>query len=318
LDDAELRAILAAQARLIAELSERLAPTRRSVPLGELYAHHEAARKARPAWYSVKAMLLPFVDRYRERDAGSLVVQDWMAYREARTDLAPSSRNLTLAYVKSMLRAAVASGLLDVEPKLCAAPTEKQKDHRETAPNEDEVQRLLSVCTKPRERVIVLCACDSGMRRNEIRQLQWSWINRERREIRLPNWACKGERGRVVPATPRELAAIDNMPRDIRSPYVLRNAKGNPYAVQMFTNWARALATAAGLQAVPGEERVHLHDLRHGYATNAVERGARIEVVSEILGHASLEQTRAYVQSRPRDLEAAREAFESGIAPTKR
>jgi hypothetical protein len=184
LDDAELRALLAAQSRLIAELSERLAPARKTVPLGELYARYEVARKARPAWHSVKAMLWPFVDRYRERDAAGLVVQDWMAYREARTaqaqpengviaysPLSPSSRNLTLAYVKSMLRSAVAGGLLDVEPKLCIAPTEKQKDHRETAPNEEEVQRLLAVCTKPRERVIVLCACDSGMRRNEIRQL---------------------------------------------------------------------------------------------------------------------------------------------------
>jgi integrase len=317
-DDAELRALLAAQARLITELSERIAPTRPVLPLGVLYNSYEAARKARPAWYSVRAMLLPFVERYIDRDAAGLEVRDWTAHKEALARLAPSSRNTTLAYVKAMLGWAVESGLLAARPAICNAKNEPQKDHRETAPTEEEVQRLLAVCKKQRERVIVLCSGDSGMRRNEIRQLQWSWVSRERKEIALPNWACKGGRGRVVPATRRELDAIDNMPRDIRSPYVLRNAKGKPYAVQMFTNWWRALATAAGLEAVPGEVRVRLHDNRHGYATNAVTRGVRIEVVSEILGHASLEQTRAYVQARPRDLEQAREAFEAGIVRDKR
>lgn len=315
MDDAELRALLAAQARLITELSERIAPARPTIPLGELYARYEAARKSRPAWYSVRAMLLPFIERYRDRDAGTMAVRDWSDYRELRPSLAPSSRNTTLAYVKSLFGWAVEQGLLTDRPPLCKASAEKQRDHRETAPDEADVQKLLAACTKPREKVIVLCACDSGMRRNEIRQLQWSWIDSERRSISLPNWACKGGRGGVVPTTRRALAAIDNMPRDIRSPYVLGNPqkKGQPYAKQMFTNWFRALATAAGLKAVPGETRVRLHDARHGYATNAVERGVRIEVVSDVLRHASLEQTRAYVQRRPRDLEQARDDFERGI-----
>lgn len=318
MDDAELRAQFAAlQAQISALVGSAAAPAP-TLTVGVLYNKHEAALKARPAWYSRRAMLLPFVERYRERDCAGMAVADWTAYKETRASLSPASRNVTLAYVKAMFGWGVEAGLLEARPRLCAAKNEPQKDHRETAPTEEEVQRLLAVCTKPRERVIVLCSGDSGMRRNEIRQLQWSWISRERMEIALPNWACKGGRGRIVPATRRELDAIGNMPRDIRSPYVLRNSRGEPYVAQMLTNWWRALATAAGLQAAPGEKRVRLHDNRHGYATNAVERGVGIETVSEILGHASLEQTRAYVQRRPRDLERARKAFEAGIERTRR
>ena len=318
MDDAELRALLAAQQQQIAELVAALRPApTATLPLGDLFARYERALKARPAWYSRRAMLAPFVERFKDRDAAGLAVRDWTDYREARAALAPSSRNTTLAYVKALLGWAVESGLLTVRPKLCAAKAEDAKEHRETAPDESDVQRLLAVCTQPRERVIVLCACDSGMRRNEIRQLQWSWINSEHRTIALPNWACKGGRGRAVPATRRELAAIDNMPRDIRSPHVFRSPRGELYAKQMFTNWFRAVALAAGLVAAPGEVRVHLHDLRHGFATAMVNRGVRIEVVSEILGHASVEQTMAYVQRRPRDLERARDDFEAGIERDK-
>lgn len=313
MDDAELRALLAAQARLIAELSDRLAPAvAPSILLAELYRRYEVARRGAPAWGSSSAMLRPFVARYADRDAASLDVRDWGAYRDSRAELAPSSRNLSLWLVKAMLRWGVAEGLLKEDPPLCKARTQPQKDHRETAPTEGDVTRLLAEVRQPRERVIVLCAVDSGMRRNEIRQLQWTWVGRG--EIAIPNWAAKGGRGRVVPASRRQLAAVEAMPRVLRSQYVLANPEtGEPYARPMLTKWWRELAALAGLQAAPGEVRVRLHDGRHGFATNAVGRGVRIEVVSEILGHASLEQTKAYVQSRPTDLAVARELFEAGI-----
>lgn len=299
----------------LAIMQRRLgAATAPALPVADLHSRYEASQRERPGWRTARCMLAPIVKLWSARDAAGLSVRDWTEYRDGRPELAASSRNYTLAVPKAMLRWAVAEGLLMADPQLCKARTQPQKDHRETAPTEMDVQGLLGEVRQPRERVIVLCAVDSGMRRNEIRQLQWSWIDRERLEIALPNWACKGGKGRTVAATMRGLAAIYAMPHVLRSPYVLANPKtGEPYAREMFTKWWRELAELAQLQAAPGEVRVRLHDGRHGYATNAVGRGVRIEVVSEILGHASLEQTRAYIQRRPGDLAAAREAFEAGI-----
>lgn len=272
------------------------------------------ARKKTAGWPSAKYMLGPFVARYGDRSSAELGLRDWGDYREQRAELAPGSRNFTLAKIKAMLRWALADGLLLSEPAICSARTEPQKDHRETAPTEADNQRVLAEVTKARELVIVLCATDAGMRRNEIRQLQWPWVAVDGERITIPNWAAKGGKGRTVPATYRLYSAIRTMPRDIRSEYVITNPDtGQPYCKAMFTKWSRELIAASGIQPAPGEVRVRLHDLRHGYATNAVERGVRIEVVSDILGHASLEQTRAYVQRRPGDLSAARETFQAGI-----
>jgi integrase len=221
---------------------------------------------------------------------------------------------VTLRYVKAMLNGAVKLGDLAEPPKLCRIGEEKQKEHRETAPTEPEIRALLGACRKQRERVMTLCACDSGMRRGEIARLQWSWIDETRMEINLPDSACKNGRGGVVPMTARELAAIKAMPRVLRSPYVLANPRsGKPYALQMFTNWFRALAERAGVEAMPGDVRVHGHDLRASYATNASERGVALETISEVMRHASLDQTRIYRRRRPRDLERARLRFEDGI-----
>lgn len=318
MDDSELRALLAAQARLITELSERLAPARRTIPLRELYGHEEKKREKLPAWWSRKAMLLPFVVMFGDRDAGALTQREWTEYRESRTDLAPASRNVSLRYVKAMLNGAVKDGWLQEAPPLCKSTEEPQKDNRQTAPTEEAIRLLLAECTKQRETVMVLCACDSGMRRNELRQLEWSWIDRERMEIVLPDWACKNYGGGTLPMTRRTLAAIEAMPRVIaggsKSPYVIaKPATGGTYVAQMFTNWFRELARAADLKAAPGDVRVHLHDLRAAFLTNGSERGLRLEVLQRIARHKSIEQTIKYTRRRPPDLDRAREMFELGI-----
>jgi integrase len=312
--DEELRALLAAQSRLIAELTERLAPRARVLPLAELYAQHEIAQKHRPGWKTNAFMLRPIVKLLGARDCAGLLVADWTAYRVSRDDLAPTSLNLALRCLKAMLRWGKREGLLSVVPQLCDAGKLKQKAHRETAPTEADVGKLLDACVQPRDRVIVLCACDSGMRNTEIRLLEWSWVKRDKMEIDLPAAITKSRKARSVPMTRRELAAIDAMPRDIRSPLVLRSSRTGEALTQSWMSILfRQLAAAAEIKAVPGERRVHLHDGRHGFATNAAERGVRIEVLSEILGHASLEQTRAYVSRRKGDLAAARVLFEAGI-----
>jgi integrase len=321
-DDAELRAQFAALQAQISALVPQAAPA--STPtLGDLYEHETKKREKRPAWWSRRAMLAPFVEAHRERDASGLTQRDWTTYRELRADLAPASRNVALRYVKAMLNGAVADGWLSAAPSICKSVEEPQKENRQTAPGEKEIQLLLAECTKQRETVMVLCACDSGMRRNELRQLEWSWLDRQRMEIALPDHACKNNGGGILPMTRRTLAAIDAMPHVISdgkaSPYVIaKPATGGMYVAQMFTNWFRELERLACLKAAPGDTRVHLHDLRAAFLTNGSERGLRLEVLQRIARHRSIEQTIKYTRRRPPDLDRARETFEAGIERDRR
>lgn len=316
MDDSELRALFAAQQKQLDALAgakaELAAPE-----LYELFELYKTSQLKRAGWRSLESMVRPFVDALADRPAGALAVVDWTGWRDSRAELAASTRNYILRMLKAFFRWAVAEGRLSTEPPMCRARAQPAKKGRETAPTEDDNSELLKACQTQRERVIVLCAVDSGMRRNEIRQLQWDWIRG--RDIAIPNWAAKKGRGRVVPATRRQLEAIHAMPRMLRSPYVLGDPEtGLPYHPQTFTWWWSELRRRTSVLAAPGEGSVRLHDGRHGYATNAVGRGVRLETVSEILGHASIQQTMTYVQRRPRDLDQAREAFEAGIAKDRR
>lgn len=317
--------MIAAQTALITALVESQRPASQpTTTVRELYTEYEKANKSRAAsWPTIFYLLRPVVAELGLRVAHELQVSDWTTYRTANEGkYSGSTLNQQLAWLKTMLRWNHEQGALATLPHLCKAKPAKVKIARETATTEDDVVKVLPHA-RAIQRIMVLGVCDAMMRRNEIRQLQRGWLDRERMEIRLPDWACKGRRGRTVFMTRRLLTAIDAIPRHISSPYVLTNPKtGTLYHKVTLGKWWRALAEKAELQPVPGEVRVHLHDGRAGAATEASDRGVPIEDISEMLGHASLETTRIYLRRHGRRkhdaLARARERFESGIKNDRR
>ncbi len=319
MDDAELRALLAAQAKLITELSERIAPTRPVLPLRVLYDSYETAQKHRPGWRSCAAMLSPFVAMFTARDCAGLQAADWTTYRVSRPELAASSLNYSLRMAKAMLRWGKQQGHLAAVPQLCEEKSLPAKKHRETAPTERDNLAMLSECSRAMERYIVLAAVDAGLRNGEIRRLERSWVDREKMQIHLPAVVAKGtdqsRKARSVPLTKRLLAAIDSIPRDIRSPLVLVSPRTGGPLCQTWVTWIfEDVAQRAGVKAVPGEGKVRCHDGRHGFATEAHARGVKLRAIQKALGHASLQQTADYIGDRDDDLEQATKDFEAGIS----
>lgn len=294
-----------------------------SITVGQLFEKYRAANQSRKSWETIRGKLWPFVESLTDRDVMSLRVLDWSDYRADREKQeipvgvpgrfrAAHTINLELQWVKAMCSWAVVQGRIPYNP-LAAAKSVRTKSKRSTAPNEDEVGRLLMHADDVL-RVVILCAADSGLRRGEILGLRWEWVDRDEMVVRLPAWICKSGRARTVPLTQRTLEAMDVVPRHLRSSYVLTNPRtGDPYSDVTMTNWFRAMAARSGVQAAPGE-KVVMHSLRHGFATNAVRRGVRLEVVSGMLGHASLDQTRDYIEVVDVDVAEGRAIFEAGIA----
>jgi integrase len=321
-DDAELRAQFAALQAQISALAGSAAAPASTFTFGMLYNMYEAARKRSKSWATAKYLLRPPAAAWPDRVAADLRVSDWTELRSKLEErYSGSTLNQILTWTKTLLRWGVEQGLLADEPHLCRARWAKAKRARETAPSEQDIAALLALCDAKR-RVLVLAAVDAGLRCSEIRQLQWSWLNRERMELHLPNWACKGGSGGVTQMTKRLLDAIENVPRDLRSPYVLTHHDGKLYTRQTLSDWWKELAREAGIQAVPGERRVHLHDGRGAFATRAAAEGVPIETVQGMLRHKQLETTIVYLRRRQErqlnGLAAAREAFERGIERTRR
>ena len=108
----------------------------------------------------------------------------------------------------------------------------------------------------------------------------------DRREVRLV--LTKSKRPRMVPLSDKAVAVLVAGTRDHRaSPYVFINsATGERYRTIQ-----RAFRTACRRA---GLEDLRFHDLRHTFASWAVQSGVDLYPLSRILGHSTLQMTTRY------------------------
>ncbi len=69
-------------------------------------------------------------------------------------------------------------------------------------------------------------------------------------------------------------------------------------------------AVRASVRRLGLNERIKPHALRHAYATHAIDRGANIRDIQEILGHVSLETTQVYVHTEIARVKSPLDAME--------
>jgi integrase len=124
----------------------------------------------------------------------------------------------------------------------------------------------------------------TGARKSEIFKARWAWVDFEREILALPE-SKTGEKN--ITLSQAALSILRALPRYADNPHVLPGAKfGQPF-VGLEAPW-KLVRVRAGL---PG---LRIHDLRHTFASVAVEGGAPLYTVGKLLGHANPSSTGRY------------------------
>jgi integrase/recombinase XerD len=229
----------------------------------------------------------------------------WTGNVMGRRGRFPSQGTITIeiSRAKTMMRWASNpdQGLIPSNP-IASVRVQKHR-HRETALTEADVAKVIEVAT-PTLRAFVLICIDSGLRLNEARHLRRDWI-RPGGVVAIPWTITKSKRTRLVVLTPRAIEAIGAMPEEtLQHPEVFRNPNtGRLYGEGTFWRAFREACEAAGIdrRAAAGDDRIHIHDLRHTAASAAIRRGAPITAVQQMLGHANLSTTSIYLHADESD-----------------
>ncbi len=195
--------------------------------------------------------------------------------------------------------------------------------------SDEEIVALLHACRSARDRLIVLLMARAGLRRGEVCGLRRSDVHLLtdsralgcevarthlhvlRREDN-PNGAwAKSRRQRSVPLDFLTVQAFDTyalerarVPRSADGDFVLVNLFREPIGAPMRPDAIGELLTAASRRAgLPAPVRPH--QLRHAFGSNAADAGCGIDVVADLLGHASVSSSQVYLHPDPGRLRAA-------------
>lgn len=259
----------------------------------------------------VKAQDMARVGEFNEM-VGARALSDavvgWRSWLEARgTKQKPSS----VARWRTVLQAALNHGCAAYEvpaPKLPGVRGAAGEERAIYLP--DDQRRRLLASYNPHASCPVLLLAYQGFRTQEALQLDWRWVDMNRRTIHLTASETKARRGRTVTMHPRVDALLFGMWCAVGKPSIGRvflSARGHPYADtrgQGGNPLAQAHATACAAAGVTG---FRVHDWRHDWATRMVWAGTDLPTLMKIGGWASLRMvTRYATTSDERMAEAVR------------
>ncbi len=160
----------------------------------------------------------------------------------------------------------------------------------------EQLHKVFLGCTTPRDKALILLMTDTGLRRAEICDLTWNDIN-----LKTGIVLCrkgKGNKARTVVIGVKTRRALLAYSHDIH--HETKDAVFQTKAGTRLTdNGLRSLLIRIGNNA-----GIHLspHMLRRTFATLALKAGMSIVHIQGLLGHASIEQTRSYIQSITEDV----------------
>lgn len=172
--------------------------------------------------------------------------------------------------------------------------------------NREEVAKLLRTIRTPRFQVCLTLIYHCGLRVSEAVQLTVPDL--KGRAGHLLVRAGKGRKDRAVPVAEPMLAMLRDFWRSHRHPQWLFPAPGNDWRYD-HTKLNERLADATthlSISAVQNAFRLaraeaglgpesSVHTLRHCFATHLLEEGVSLRLISQYLGHASLDTTALYL-----------------------
>lgn len=151
-----------------------------------------------------------------------------------------------------------------------------------------ETQRLhevLSRCGSAQFKSIVALLLLLGCRKRELLDARWEDVDLERRNWRIP--MSKSGKARNIPISDRALEVFQALPRWKGCPYVVPNPNTRQPFGNLYHPWDKVRREA-------GMPDLRMHDLRHTFASNLVNSGQSIYVVSKLLGHSQIKTTARY------------------------
>jgi integrase len=262
----------------------------------ELYMPHAIQHKK--TWkedqYKLDRQIIPAFGDFRISSITTRDISTFLTQQKVRTSTTTANHYATL--IKRMFNLAVKWGLLEKSPAT-SLDKFKEKPYRERYLTKEELPRFLKALDGLEDglsKAAIKLLLFTGGRKGEITSLRYDQWKADEKRLFLPD--TKNDRSRSIILNDRATAVLkelkvnkDNSSRTKESDYLFPTKKGTkrPYIYDLRTPFGNA-CDASGIKGL------RVHDLRHSFATLALQGGASLYDVSKLLGHSDVSMTQRY------------------------
>ena len=154
--------------------------------------------------------------------------------------------------------------------------------------SKSEVEKILKSAGNIKHRAMLSVIYSCGLRRGELLNLRIVDLDKERNLIRIVQG--KGRKDRYVPYSDKLKGVLREYYMKYKpKEYLFEGQGGGPYSARSIAKVLEHSVERSGVR-----KDVHLHTLRHSFATHLLEAGTDIRFIQEILGHSSPKTTMIY------------------------
>ena len=221
---------------------------------------------------------------YIKKKPNDIVEQDVKLYLAERVNEGLSSKSIAL------IKAALFFYYCEILKNKFEIKTPKIKKSKPVVMTKDEIDLLFSYIKNPQYKLMLKLYYSSGLRLSEALTLRVKDLDFNEEVI----WIRDGKGGKDrMSILSSDLGVslknhVDNTGKG-KDDFVFVNRYGNPFNPRTIQKVIEKAKVDSGIN-----KDVHIHTLRHSFATHLLEAGVDIRYIQTLLGHSSLETTSQY------------------------
>ncbi|TAK62803.1 MAG: site-specific integrase [Bacteroidetes bacterium] len=212
--------------------------------------------------------------------------------------ISPVTVNIELRTLKAALNVAVRWKLLGSNP-FSDVQGVRVPDVPPCYFSKADFQRLLDAISEQWLKEIVVFAVLTGMRRGEIVNLRWNEVDLNHKMIYIqsnPTFKTKQGKRRVIPMNDFAFTMLNAKAGCVSGEYVF-TYNGRKILDDLVSKRLKKHIRRCNLN-----EKLHLHSLRHTFASWLVQDGVSLYEVQKLLGHSNIAVTQVYAHLQPERL----------------
>ena len=232
--------------------------------------------------------------------ADHTLIRSWVVTL-MQQNLDPRTVNRKIACLRSYYKFLLTTGVVRRNPMLRIKAPKMAKKLPDFVP-EESLNGLLNSFEFPetfagiRDQLILEMLYGTGIRLSELLGIQPDDVSLAGRMVRVTG---KGNKQRIVPLNPTLIVVLENYiafrrrefgPGGNAQAALLVTDKGEPLYEKLVYRTVKHYLS----QITTASSQQHPHVLRHSFATHLLNKGADLNAIKELLGHANLAATQVY------------------------